>query len=185
MRRMSSALAPTSIPCFTNRLYGTAEPLSAISAQYAARARERFALDAADYVASIFGMAPQSAPIVAVRVRRLASEERRGPGRPPLADVAATEWLKVRVTPDQKRRLDRGAEKLGTSASVLVRQWIDVLLTPAERTVGPGAVLTDDEENFLALVVREGPATARRLRDLSHTDPKRLERALDGLLSKG
>jgi len=49
----------------------------------------------------------------------------RPPGRPPVYDVAASDRVVVRVTPAQRRDLQRIAAAYGTGFSGVIREWID------------------------------------------------------------
>jgi hypothetical protein len=69
----------------------------------------------------------------------------RGPGRPPLPEEARRDsHLRVRVSPRETARLQRAADRVGTSLS----DWVRTTLLAAARELGrdPGPPTEDDED---------------------------------------
>ena len=64
------------------------------------------------------------------RIWVMASEEKRGPGRPPVANESRKAQVIIRVTSDEKLRWERAAEAAGMSMSEWARS---VLGDAAER----------------------------------------------------
>lgn len=50
---------------------------------------------------------------------------KRPPGRPPIADVPATERIEVRVTPAQRLELRRVATENGTGMAGIIREAVN------------------------------------------------------------